>query len=110
LTGIGKRGIQFAFQIEDHPGIIKEMAGSIPKWVDIEDLVKEVLNEALGLGPLEDLLSDDDVTEIMVNRKDQIYIEKKGKLQLCEKTFSSDEQVMAIIERIPPTINLGDIL
>ena len=81
-------------------GIIKEMAGSIPKWVDIEDLVKEVLNEALGLGPLEDLLSDDDVTEIMVNRKDQIYIEKKGKLQLCEKTFSSDEQVMAVIERI----------
>ena len=81
-------------------GIIKEMAGSIPKWVDIEDLVKEVLNEALGLGPLEDLLSDDDVTEIMVNRKNQIYIEKKGKLQLCEKTFSSDEQVMAVIERI----------
>ena len=81
-------------------GIIKEMAGSIPKWVDIEDLVKEVLNEALGLGPLEDLLSDDDVTEIMVNRKDQIYVEKKGKLQLCEKTFSSDEQVMAVIERI----------
>ncbi|MBU0478473.1 Flp pilus assembly complex ATPase component TadA [bacterium] len=81
-------------------GIIKEMAGSIPKWVDIEDLVKDVLDEALGLGALEDLLSDDDVTEIMVNRKDQIYIEKKGKLQLCEKTFASDEQVMAVIERI----------
>jgi len=81
-------------------GIIKEMAGSIPKQVDIEDLVKDVLNEALGLGALEDLLNDDDVTEIMVNRKDQIYIEKKGKLQLCEKTFSSDEQVMAVIERI----------
>ena len=81
-------------------GIIKEMAGSIPKWVDIEDLAKDVLNEALGLGALEDLLNDDDVTEIMVNRKDQIYIEKNGKLQLCEKTFTSDEQVMAVIERI----------
>jgi len=81
-------------------GIIKEMAGSIPKRVDIEDLVKDVLDEALGLGALEELLDDDDVTEIMVNRKDQIYIEKKGKLQLCEKTFASDEQVMAVIERI----------
>ncbi|MCK4400798.1 Flp pilus assembly complex ATPase component TadA [bacterium] len=81
-------------------GIIKEMDGSIPKRVNIEDLVKDVLDEALGLGPLEDLLKDDDVTEIMVNRKDQIYIEKKGKLHLCEKTFTSDEQVMAVIERI----------
>ncbi len=63
-------------------------------------MVKEVLDEALGLGPLEDLLADDDVTEIMVNARDQIYIEKNGKPMLSRVTFSSEIQMMNIIERI----------
>lgn len=63
-------------------------------------LVKEVLDEALGLGPLEDLLSDDSVTEIMVNSRDQIYIEKGGKPQLSKVLFSSEQQMMNIVERI----------
>jgi len=63
-------------------------------------MVKEVLDEALGLGPLEDLLSDDSVTEIMVNARDQIYIEKGGKPQMSKVTFSSEQQMMTVIERI----------
>ncbi len=63
-------------------------------------MVKEVLDEALGLGPLEDLLSDDSVTEIMVNARDQIYIEKAGKPQLSKVNFSSESQMMNVIERI----------
>ena len=63
-------------------------------------IVKEVLDEALGLGPLEDLLSDDSVTEIMVNARDQIYIEKGGKPQLSKVNFSSENQMMNVIERI----------
>lgn len=63
-------------------------------------MVKEVLDEALGLGPLEDLLADDSVTEIMVNARDQIYIEKAGKPGLSTTTFSSELQMMNIIERI----------
>ncbi len=63
-------------------------------------MVKEVLDEALGLGPLEDLLSDDAVTEIMVNARDQIYIEKAGKPGLAKTTFSSELQMMNVIERI----------
>jgi pilus assembly protein CpaF len=63
-------------------------------------MVKEVLDEALGLGPLEDLLSDDSVTEIMVNARDQIYIEKGGKPQMSKVTFSSEQQMMTIVERI----------
>jgi septum site-determining protein MinD len=63
-------------------------------------MVKEVLDEALGLGPLEDLLADDSVTEIMVNARDQIYVEKAGKPTLSKINFSSEAQMMNVIERI----------
>ncbi len=63
-------------------------------------MIKEVLDEALGLGPLEDLLSDDLVTEIMVNARDQIYVEKAGKPEMSKVTFSSEQQMMNVIERI----------
>jgi septum site-determining protein MinD len=63
-------------------------------------LVKEILDEALGLGPLEDLLSDDSVTEIMVNARDQIYIEQNGRPALSRVTFTSEQQMMNVIERI----------
>lgn len=63
-------------------------------------MVKEVLDEALGLGPLEDLLADDSVTEIMVNARDQIYIEKAGKPTMSKVTFSSEQQMMTVVERI----------
>ncbi len=63
-------------------------------------MVKEVLDEALGLGPLEDLLADETVTEIMVNARDQIYIEKAGKPTLSKVLFSSEQQMMNVIERI----------
>lgn len=63
-------------------------------------MVKEVLDEALGLGPLEDLLADESVTEIMVNARNQIYIEKAGKPQLSKIHFSSESQMMNVIERI----------
>jgi septum site-determining protein MinD len=63
-------------------------------------MVKEVLDEALGLGPLEDLLADDAVTEIMVNARDQIYIEKAGKPLISKINFSSEAQMMNVIERI----------
>lgn len=59
-----------------------------------------ILNDMLGLGPLELLLSDPDISEIMVNGPKQIYIERKGKLTLSDITFMNDEQVMRVIERI----------
>ena len=63
-------------------------------------IVKSVLDEALGLGPLEDLLQDPSITEIMVNRHDQIYVEKAGKLTLSDAKFMGPEQVRGVIERI----------
>ncbi len=77
-----------------------EQDSEIPGWVDIELLVKDVLNEALGLGPLEDFLADPTITEVMVNHAQQIYVERDGRLLLTDKTFSSNNAVLGVIERI----------
>jgi pilus assembly protein CpaF len=77
-----------------------EKDSEVPGWVDVELLVKDVLNEALGLGPLEEFLADPSINEIMVNHSKQIYIERGGKLHLSDKTFSSDQAVLGVIERI----------
>jgi pilus assembly protein CpaF len=67
---------------------------------DRASLIKEILDEALALGPLEDLIADEAVTEIMVNGPDQIYVEKKGRLTLSNSNFSSSAQLIGVIERI----------
>lgn len=64
------------------------------------ELVKMLLNDMLGLGPLEPLLENEDVTEIMVNGPKQIYIEKSGKIQLSDVTFRDDQHLMNICTRI----------
>lgn len=67
---------------------------------DMNRIVKEILDEALGLGPLEDLLADKSVSEIMVVGPKKIYFEQKGKIKKSEITFTNDRQVMNVIERI----------
>ncbi|MCP3850580.1 MAG: Flp pilus assembly complex ATPase component [Gammaproteobacteria bacterium] len=80
--------------------IIDGMASAIPPHILKEKLSLDVLNEAVGLGPLEELLAQDDVTEIMVNSFDDIYIEKSGKLIHSGVSFSDDHAVLSAIERI----------
>ena len=63
-------------------------------------IITDIVNEALGLGPIEDFLADPDVTDIMVNHRNEIYVEKAGKLILTNKSFVSDTKVRAIIDRI----------
>lgn len=80
--------------------IIEELDKELPATIDRERLGREVLNEAVGLGPLEDFLADDSITEIMVNRYDNVYIERHGRLEHSSVTFSSDEAVRSVIDRI----------
>jgi pilus assembly protein CpaF len=63
-------------------------------------LVEEIKNELLGLGPLEPLLHDDDITDILVNGHNQVYVEKFGKLHPVEIAFQDDQHLMLIIDRI----------
>jgi len=83
--------------------LIKELLSttfSLPDNIDTELLTKEVLDEAVGLGPLEPMIADDSVTEIMVNRHDEIWVERGGRLELSSATFTSDLAVLGAIERI----------
>jgi pilus assembly protein CpaF len=72
----------------------------LPPTIDRIALKREVLNEAVGLGPLEELLADDTVTEIMVNRADEIFVERAGQLRWYPLAFTSDRAVMGVLERI----------
>ena len=80
--------------------IIDEVGGHITDRAERRQIVKEVLDEALGLGPLEDFLADDAITEIMVNRRDCIFVERDGRLTLSEASFTDDAQLLGVIERI----------
>ncbi|PWK86752.1 ATPase, T2SS/T4P/T4SS family [Fulvimonas soli] len=80
--------------------IDREFAAALPKSISRRRLAKEVLDEAIGLGPLEDLLADDSVTEIMVNRADEIFIERAGRIERSPVIFTGDKAVLAAIERI----------
>lgn len=83
--------------------IIREViqaSRDLPKDIDVNELSTQVLNEAVGLGPLEPLLADDDVSEIMINKFDEIWVEMRGQLTLSGATFTSDSAVLGAIERI----------
>ncbi len=65
-----------------------------------KQLYQMVLDEMFGFGPLEQLIRDDTVTEIMVNAKDVVYVEQKGNITLSHVKFASDDHVLKIIDRI----------
>ncbi|CAB5691681.1 Type IV secretion system protein virB11 [Delftia tsuruhatensis] len=80
--------------------IFQQMPAGIPAHVDRDRLMQEVRDEAIGLGLLEPLLADPSVTEIMVNRVDEIFVEREGRLSRVPLAFSSEKAVMGVIERI----------
>lgn len=65
-----------------------------------EELVEQMLDDMLGLGPLEPLLADEGITDIMVNGAKQIFVERKGKLELTEAEFRDNDHVMTVAQRI----------
>jgi pilus assembly protein CpaF len=67
---------------------------------DRERLIEEITNELLGLGPLEPLLWDDSITDILVNGPSHVYIEREGKLHSTGITFQDEKHLMLIIDRV----------
>ncbi len=72
---------------------------SLPKTIK-EQLFREILDELLGFGPIQPLLDDSTISEVMINGKDQVYIEQKGKLVKTNVHFADDSQIVRLIERI----------
>ena len=80
--------------------ILSQLTIRLPRELPLELIERELVQEAIGLGPLEYLISRDDITEIMVNGPDQIYVEKGGVLYRTDTAFADSDQVLSAIERI----------
>ena len=87
--------------------LVNELSGEMNLTMTRHDklrVIDTVIDDVLGLGPLEPLLHDPEVTEIMINSAKQIYVEQHGKLSLSPVTFESTEQLMQVIDRIVSSI------
>ena len=101
VQGVGREGLEENARAKIRAIIGEVVAnGRLPDGIDPVRLEDDVFNEAMRLGPLEDLLADDSVSEIMVNGPANVYVERHGKLELSDCQFSDDASVLAVIERI----------
>jgi len=91
---------QLREQVEQLLRELLEGEQALPPRLDRDRLVGQVLDEAIGLGPLEPLLRDDTITEIMVNAPDEIYVEREGRLERAPAAFTGEDAVRATIDRI----------
>ena len=101
VQGVDREGLERTAR-EKIRAIINEVVanGRLPDGISPVRLETDVFNEALRLGPLEELLSDESVNEIMVNGPEKVYVERRGKLVLSDCQFTDDASVLAVIERI----------
>jgi pilus assembly protein CpaF len=80
--------------------LAQTISPELPANTSVDQLCQQVIDEAVGLGPLESLLKDDLISEIMVNRHDEVFVERRGCLQRHPVGFSDSRAVMGVIERI----------
>ncbi|MBA2604717.1 MAG: CpaF family protein [Acidobacteria bacterium] len=86
-------------------GMVERESADMPlSLFEREALISDVINELFGLGPLEILLRDPSISDILVNRFDQVYVEREGKLEETGVTFKDDAHLMQIIERIVSSV------
>jgi pilus assembly protein CpaF len=70
------------------------------------DVLRRVVDDIVGLGPLEDLLADDGVTDVLVNGPSEIWIERRGELVLTDVVFADERELVAVIERVITPLGL----
>jgi pilus assembly protein CpaF len=87
--------------------LIRELCQSEKGLLNVSDqerLMDDVMDETFGLGPLEALLKDGSITDILVNRFDRVYVERRGRLELSEIRFRDNQHLRQIIDRIVATV------
>jgi pilus assembly protein CpaF len=92
---------------EQAVGEIRQVIHELLSWETValnaderEELVQQILDEIFGLGPLEPLMQDPDISDILVNTHDQVFIEKGGKLHKTDIMFQNDRHLLQVIDRI----------
>jgi pilus assembly protein CpaF len=79
--------------------VLEQAKLSLPE-VAHNQILEQVMNDLLGFGPIQDLLDDPEISEIMVNGPKNIYVERRGQLSRVDAAFDNDEHVLRLIERI----------
>src|SRR5512141_1209381 len=79
--------------------VFNRLQAKVPESIR-QQLTRDVLDDVLGYGPIQPLLNDPEVDEVMVNGPKKIYVERKGKLVKTAVNFENDEQVLRVIDRI----------
>ena len=102
IEGLDKEDLRK--QIRAVVGELCDEENALLNYQERERLMSEVLDETFGLGPLEVLLADPTITDIMVNGPHQIYIERKGRLEKTEVSFKDNTHLLHIIDKIVSTI------
>ena len=92
-------------RLERVVGRMVSREGPVLSTAERARLIRRVVDEAVGLGVLEPLLADDSVTEIMVNGTDEIYVERDGRIERADISFSDEAQLFQTIDRIVSTVN-----
>lgn len=95
----------FKLEVQNNiENVIESMNLALTKKEKME-IVKILVADSVGLGPIEPLLEDPTISEVMVNSKDQVYVERNGKLVLTDIKFDSDQHIRQIIDRILSPLN-----
>ena len=97
-----KTGMHDALQL-----LLEESRGVSFDPRDQSQLIEEVLTDVLGFGPLDDLLADETISEIMINGPQEIFVERSGHLQRVEATFRDTHHLLSVIERMLGSVNLS---
>jgi pilus assembly protein CpaF len=93
--------------VETIRGLVRELlaAEAVPLNVEErENLIMQVLDEIFGLGPLQPLMADPSVDDILVNTADTVYVERNGRLELTDVRFQSDRHLLQVIDRIVSSV------
>lgn len=101
LSLIGKmRDEDLRAEIRRHAEMTLDLSATFLTASQREQLITEVIDETFGLGPLEPILRDESITDIMINGAKQVYIERGGRLELSKVRFANDAHVIRIVQRI----------
>lgn len=98
--GISDHELREVVEVKIDEAMKRTSPPSIPGHNAISEVRKYLVDEILGLGPLEDFMRDEEIDEIMVNGADKIFVEKGGRLILTDRRFNNSEHVRTVIERI----------